>query len=311
MAGALPVACLNGEFMPLTEARVSPLDRAFLFGDAVYEVVPYFNDRPLQMEAHLARLRASLDAVGIRIDLSDDEIRALIGEMARRNGGGNLVVYLQISRGTDFERAHVAARELEPTLFAMASTIPAWKPSAGIEAITRPDTRWARCDIKSTALLANVMQLAEARRREAEEALLLRDGELTEGTTTSVLVVEGGRLIRRPNSAAILPGTTTDLVVRARHAGRHGSRGGADRGIAAAGGRRNLDYQRRAWRSAGDSPGRPGNRRRPAGTVLQSGGRELPSAHRCPLTTMTACSNFPAASRSRPWAAKPRASRHT
>jgi D-alanine transaminase len=220
MAGALPVACLNGEFLPLTEARVSPLDRAFLFGDAVYEVVPYFNDRPLQMEAHLARLRASLEAVGIGVDLSDDDIRALVGEMARRNGGGNLVVYLQISRGTDFERAHVAARELEPTLFAMASTIPAWKPSPGIDAVTRPDTRWARCDIKSTALLANVMQLAEARRRDAEEALLLRDGELTEGTTTSVLVVEDGRLIRRPNSAAILPGTTTDLVVNlARQAG--------------------------------------------------------------------------------------------
>lgn len=213
MAGALPVACLNGEFLPLVEARVSPLDRAFLFGDAVYEVVPYFNDRPLQMEAHLARLRASLDAVGIGIDLSDDDLRTLVAEMARRNGGGNLVVYLQISRGTDLERAHVAARELEPTLFAMASTIPAWKPSPGIDAITRPDTRWARCDIKSTALLANVMQLAEARRRDADEALLLRDGELTEGTTTSVLVVENGRLVRRPNGAAILPGTTTDLVV--------------------------------------------------------------------------------------------------
>lgn len=212
MAGALPVACLNGEFLPLAEARVSPLDRAFLFGDAVYEVVPFFNDRPLQMEAHLARLRASLDAVGIRVALSDNEFRALIGEVAQRNGGGNLVVYLQISRGADLERAHVAARELEPTLFAMASSIPAWQPSPGIEAITCPDTRWARCDIKSTALLANVMQLAEARRRDADEALLLRDGELTEGTTTSVLVVEADRLIRRPNSAAILPGTTTDLV---------------------------------------------------------------------------------------------------
>jgi D-alanine transaminase len=213
MAGALPVACLNGEFLPLTEARVSPLDRAFLFADAVYEVVPFFNDRPLQMEAHLARLRASLDAVGIRVALSDDDFRALIRELAQRNGSGNLVVYLQISRGTDLERAHVAARELEPTVFAMASSIPAWKPSPGIRAITCPDTRWARCDIKSTALLANVMQLAEARREGAEEALLLRDGELTEGTTTSVLIVEAERLVRRPNSAEILPGTTTDLVV--------------------------------------------------------------------------------------------------
>jgi len=210
---ALPVACLNGEFLPLAEARVSPLDRAFLFADAVYEVVPFFNGRPLQMEAHLARLRASLDAVEIRIELSDDALRALIHEMAQRNGGGDLVVYLQVSRGTDLERAHVAARELEPTLFAMASGIPAWKPSPGVHAVTRPDTRWARCDIKSTALLANVMQLKAARREGADEAILLRDGELTEGTTTSVLIVERGRLVRRPNGAAVLPGTTTDLVV--------------------------------------------------------------------------------------------------
>jgi D-alanine transaminase len=212
MAGALPVACLNGEFLPLSEARVSPLDRAFLFGDAVYEVVPFFNGRPLQTEAHLARLRASLDAVGIQVGLTNDDFRTLIGELAQRNGGGNLVVYLQISRGTDLERAHVAARELQPTVFAMASAIPAWKPSPGITAITCPDTRWARCDIKSTALLANVMQLAEARRQDADEALMLRDGELTEGTTTSVLIVEAGRLIRRPNSTAILPGTTIDLI---------------------------------------------------------------------------------------------------
>jgi D-alanine transaminase len=220
MAGPLPVAYLNGEFLPLAEARVSPLDRAFLFADAVYEVVPFFNDRPLQMEAHLSRLRGSLDAVGISVDLTDASLRTLIGELARRNGGGNLVVYLQISRGTDFERAHVAARELEPTVFAMASSIPAWKPSPGIRAVTRTDTRWARCDIKSTALLANVLQLAAARRQDAEEALLLRDGELTEGTTTSVLVVEDGRVFRRPNSEAILPGTTTDLI--AELAGRAG-----------------------------------------------------------------------------------------
>jgi len=172
------------------------------------------------MEAHLARLRASLDAVGIRVALADGDLRELIGEVARRNAGGNLVVYLQVSRGADFERAHVAARDLEPTLFAMASAIPAWKLSTGIKAITRADTRWARCDIKSTALLANVMQLAEARRRDAEEALLLRDGELTEGTTTSVLVVEAGRLLRRPNNEAILPGTTADLIADlARRAG--------------------------------------------------------------------------------------------
>jgi len=212
MAGPLPVAYLNGEFLPLTEARVSPLDRAFLFADAVYEVVPFFRGRPLQMEAHLARLRRSLDAVAIPAAHSDEEMRALIEDLARVNGEENVVVYLQISRGTDFERAHVAVRDLEPTVFAMASSIPAWEPSPGITAITRPDIRWARCDIKSTALLANVMQLAEARREDADEALLLHDGELTEGTTTSVLIVEAGRLIRRPNSEAVLPGTTTDLV---------------------------------------------------------------------------------------------------
>jgi D-alanine transaminase len=214
VADALPIAYLDGEYLPLREARISPLDRGFLFGDAVYEVVPFFAGKPALLDEHIARLSRSLAALGIAEPADASQWRALILALAERNGGGNLVVYLQVSRGADTGRAHLPPAGLRPTVFGMASPIPAYQVSSGIRAITLPDQRWARCDIKATSLLANVMASGEAHAKDAEEALLLRDGEVTEGGSSSVLIVENGGLLRRANSQAILPGTTTDLVVR-------------------------------------------------------------------------------------------------
>ncbi len=214
MAEALPVAYLNGEFLPVHEARISPLDRGFLFGDAIYEVVPFFNRRPLLLDQHLARFTRSLAAVGIADPLSSAEWRQLTKTLAERNDADNLVVYLQVSRGADVGRTHAPPAGLAATVFGIASEIPAFPSSRGVRAITLPDTRWQRCDIKATALLANILLLGEAQEQRAEEALLLRDGALTEGTTTSVLMVVDGKLLRRPNGSQILPGTTTDLVVQ-------------------------------------------------------------------------------------------------
>jgi D-alanine transaminase len=214
MAQALPIAYLNGEFLPVHEARISPLDRGFLFGDAIYEVVPFFDRRPLLLDQHLARLSRSLAAVGIPDPLSNADWQQLIETLAKRNDADNLVVYLQVSRGADSGRTHAPPAGLAATVFGIASEIPAFPGSRGVRAITLPDNRWQRCDIKATALLANILLLGEAQQQQAEEALLLRDGELTEGTTTSVLIVVDGQLLRRPNGREILPGTTTDLVVQ-------------------------------------------------------------------------------------------------
>ena len=213
MAEPLPTAYLNGEFLPVEAARISPLDRGFLFGDAVYEVIPVYGGRPLLLEAHLARLGNSLEALGITDPVADGWAD-LVAELVRRNGAGDMGVYLQISRGTDQGRDHAFPRPpIAPTVFAMASPAPAPRRD-GLRAITMPDARWGRCDIKATALLANVLAREAATEAGADEAILVWDDEVTEGSSSSVILREGESLVRRPNSEAILPGTTTDLVVR-------------------------------------------------------------------------------------------------
>lgn len=212
MADVLPTAYLDGEFLPIGEARISPLDRGFLFGDAVYEVIPVYRGRPLLLDEHVARLANSLDALQIDNPLPVADWRALISELARRNGGGDLGVYLQITRGKTTGRDHAFPASAVPTVFGMASPAPAPRPD-GLRAITMPDHRWGRCDIKATALLANVLARQAAVEAGADEAILVWNGEVTEGAASSVILVEQNTMIRRPNSEAILPGTTTDLVV--------------------------------------------------------------------------------------------------
>lgn len=223
MAAPLPIAWFNGQFTPLGEVRISPLDRAFLFGDAVYEVIPVYGGEPFLLDAHLDRLERSLKEVSIRNPHNRVEWVSVITRLVGRNGGGNLAVYLQVSRGADVGRDHAFPGDhVAPTVFGMVTAIEEPHPdTAGIKVITRPDQRWARCDIKSTALLANVLARQEAREAGAGEVLLLRNGELTEGSASSVVIVENGVLVRRPSGHDVLPGTTTDAVFAvARHCGR-------------------------------------------------------------------------------------------
>lgn len=223
MAVPLPTAWFNGNFMPLAEVRVSPLDRAFLFGDAVYEVIPVFAGQSFLLDAHLDRLERSLAELRIRNPHSRaDWVKVILG-LVRKNGGGNLAVYLQVSRGADVGRDHAfPASHVAPTVFGMVSPITEPHPDRlGIQAITRPDQRWGRCDIKSTALLANVLARQEASEAGAGETILIRDGQLSEGSASSVIIVEHGVLVRRPAGPAVLPGTTTDAVFTiARQCGR-------------------------------------------------------------------------------------------
>lgn len=213
MPAPLPTAWFNGSFLPLAEVRVSPLDRGFLFGDAVYEVIPVYGRQPFLLEPHLDRLERSLAELRIANPLGRAAWREVVHGLVARNGATDAAVYLQVSRGADSSRDHCfPGAAVPPTTFGMVSPVAPPAATPGIRAITRPDERWGRCDIKATALLANVLARQAAEEAGAGEALLLRDGELTEGSASTVLIVEGGALVRRPDGRAILPGTTADAV---------------------------------------------------------------------------------------------------
>lgn len=214
MATPLPTAWFNGKFMPLADVRVSPLDRAFLYADAAYEVIPACNGQPFLLDAHLDRFERSLAELRIRNPLSREDWVAMIHGLVQKNGGGSLAVYLQVSRGADVGRDHsFPGAHVQPTVFGMVSPVTEPHPDRlGIRVITRPDQRWGRCDIKSTALLANVLARQEATEAGAGETLLLREGQLTEGSASSVIIVENRVLVRRPSGPDVLPGTTTDAV---------------------------------------------------------------------------------------------------
>jgi D-alanine transaminase len=205
---------LNGAYLPLEDARVSPLDRAFLFGDAVYEVIPVYGERPFRLREHLDRLTRSL--AGIRMDppLTHEEWYEVCRELIVRNGGGDQYLYVEVTRGAEFGRNHAWSAGLKPTLFAYANRLepPSAEILEGVAAVTAADTRWARRDIKSTALLANILLKKLAADAQAFETILLERGELTEGSSTTVHVVSKGVIHTPPNGTHILPGTTRDVV---------------------------------------------------------------------------------------------------
>lgn len=212
----LSICYLNGDFQPLSEARVSPLDRAFLFGDAIYEVVPVYGGRPFRLREHLDRLNRSLRQIRMAPPLRHEQWLAICVDLIERNGGGNQYLYIQVSRGAPKDRNHAWPDGLAPTLFAYTSAL---EPVArnllaqGVAAITAAETRWARRDIKSTALLANVLLKKLAIDAGAYETIMLENGFLTEGSSTTVHVVIDAAIHTPPNSHAILPGTTRDVVM--------------------------------------------------------------------------------------------------
>jgi D-alanine transaminase len=215
MAAALPICYLNGAYLPLAEARVSPLDRAFLFGDAVYEVLPVYASRPFRLREHLQRLDRSLNAIGMAPPLPHADWARLCEELITRNSADEAYLYLQVTRGAEFGRNHAWPADLKPTLFAYATALDPVPPALlqqGVSAVTAADTRWARRDIKSTALLANVLLKKISADADAFETILLENGELTEGASTTVHVVKEGVIHTPPNGQRILPGTTRDVV---------------------------------------------------------------------------------------------------
>lgn len=215
MAEPLPICHLDGEWTPLREARISPLDRGFLFGDGVYEVVPVFQGRPFRFSEHFDRLTRSATALRISDPHSREEWRELVRELMARNGGGDLYVYVQLTRGAEYGRNHAPPANLKPTVFAFAAPLPTLSDRQrreGLACVTTEDLRWARCDIKSVALLGNVMARHDAALAGADEAILLKAGQLREASASTVHVIRDGAILTPPNSNDILPGTTRTVV---------------------------------------------------------------------------------------------------
>jgi D-alanine transaminase len=217
VAEPFPTCWLNGTYRPLVEARISPLDRGFLFADGVYEVVPVHRGRPFRLRQHLERLERSLAAVRMRNPLTRNHWAHVVRSLVQRADARELLVYIQVTRGAEYGRNHLfPGAEIDPTTFAFASPYVAPLPATltdGLAAAMLPDSRWDRCDIKSVALLANVLLRQEAHDRGAAEALLERDGHVTEGSSSSIFMVCAGRLLTPPNDCSILPGTSRDAVL--------------------------------------------------------------------------------------------------
>jgi D-alanine transaminase len=208
----MTIAYFDGEFRQLADISISPLDRGFLFADGVYEVIPVYGGRLFRREGHLDRLERSLAEIRIEDPLGREDWNTLLETIVARNGGGEQAVYLQVTRGVA-PRDHAFPEDAAPTVFAMTRLRDGDPVIESIHAVTRPDIRWKRCDIKSTSLLPNVLMRQEAKEASASEAIFIRDGELTEGTATNVFVVEGDRVRTPAKSAHILGGITRDVVI--------------------------------------------------------------------------------------------------
>ncbi len=206
---------LNGEFMPIEQARVPVLDRGFIFGDGVYEVIPVYSRRPFRLSGHLARLQSSLDAIAIENPFTAEKWGELVGRIVAENPWEDQAVYLQVTRGVA-RRDHTFVRGVKPTVFMMSNPLVTPTPElvkSGAAAVVREDFRWLRCDIKSTSLLGNCMLRTEAADLGCAEAILVRDGFLTEASASNVFIVSAGTVLAPPKSHLILPGITYDVVL--------------------------------------------------------------------------------------------------
>ena len=208
---------LNGQYMPIEEAKISVLDRGFIFGDGVYEVIPVYSRKSFRLAEHLRRMQHSLDGIRLQNPHSEGEWTGIINELVARNSGEDQYLYLHITRGVA-KRDHAFPNPpVKPTLFMMSSPLPA--PSAallqsGVCAVTAQDNRWLRCDIKAIALLPNVLLRQMAVDAGCAETILIRDNSfMTEGAASNIFVVKNGNLLAPPKDNLMLPGITYDVIL--------------------------------------------------------------------------------------------------
>jgi D-alanine transaminase len=210
---------LNGDYMPMDEARISPMDRGFLFGDGIYEVVPSYDGKLVGFGPHMDRMQDGLDAIEIKLHVEHTQWRGIADELIERNGGGNLGIYFHVSRGADTQRNHAYPEGIAPTIYAFAFEIPPApmpdKSAATCYTVsTAEDLRWKRCNIKSTALLGNVMHYQQGYAEGNSETILYnQDGELTEAAACNVYVVKNGIVATPFLDHQKLPGITRLILL--------------------------------------------------------------------------------------------------
>lgn len=210
------LAYLNGEFMPLSEAQVPVLDRGFLFADGVYEMLPAYGGYLFGLDEHLQRLQKSLDGISLQNPLQNSEWRAMLQELTQRAGDHDQAIYLQVTRGVSAKRAHIFPEHVKQTVFAMSTVL---KPmseidkATGIRVICHEDIRWSYCHLKTISLLGNVLMQQAAHAAGAQEALTLRNGFVTEGSSSNFFIVSGGVILTPPKSESLLPGITRQFVL--------------------------------------------------------------------------------------------------
>ena len=216
----MSIAYLNGAWMALEEARVSVFDRGFMFGDGVYEVMAVYGQKIFLLEAHLARLNRSLDAIRLSSPCDDQTWAALLAAAVDQGGEADGYLYLQVTRGVEASRSHVYSGESEPTVLITMTPAPERGVKDPLRVVTKQDYRWQRTDIKVTSLIANGLLKNEALAEGYDEAILVRDGLVTEAPAANIFIVRDGVILTPPLSHLLLHGVTRDHIVElARHAG--------------------------------------------------------------------------------------------
>ena len=208
-------AFLNGEYKPLEECQVSVLDRGFIFGDGIYELLPVYENKPFYLAQHMKRLQRSMAEIRIDSPYSVSQWQTIIDKLIQQSEHDDLAVYIQVTRGIA-PREHVFPQAAQATVFAMANPlpiVPEEQLNNGVALMTSDDDRWQRCDIKVISLLANILAKQDAVQAEAVEAIMIRDGYALEGAASNLFVVRDGIVYTHPKDNLILPGITRDFVI--------------------------------------------------------------------------------------------------
>ncbi|GAC20170.1 aminotransferase class IV [Paraglaciecola arctica] len=219
MADNHNIVFLNGQFMPISEAKISPMDRGFLFGDGIYEVVPSYKGKLVGFGLHIQRMQDGMNAIGIKLNKSVDDWRDIAQSLIEQNGKGNLGLYFHVSRGADIKRFHAYPDDIEATVFAYAFEIPEATVAdktlvKQFKVASTQDLRWKRCQIKSTSLLGNVMHFQQGHDAGVHETILYNQhNELTEASACNVFIVKNEVVITPPLDNQLLPGITRHMLL--------------------------------------------------------------------------------------------------
>jgi D-alanine transaminase len=215
----MSIAFLNGDYLALETVRISPMDRGFLFGDGIYELIPVHNGNPIGFNLHIDRMKDNLSAVEINLDWTHDQWRKICNKLVDKNGAGNLAIYLQVSRGVDTKRHHAYPEGITPTVFGFTSGITTSQENdrtmvVPMKISSAKDRRWHHCNIKSTALLGNVIHFQQGQSEGNDETLLFNAADkVTEASTSNVFVIKDGVVMTPLLNNQVLPGITRLMLI--------------------------------------------------------------------------------------------------